>query len=184
MNEVYDLAFVLFLMTGSDESGGWKRVFENKEVTINQEQLLQLWQRLVQLDDSHVVVALYQCISLKKVVTSRVLLFTRENDDILVCNGVGSDGLVTVSIQSVVDLLDWWVNLPSCDIPLSGIHPLYSSVFRCGIAVNSVHLFSETYDIQENANLRLAHFQMLCEAAKLQKSFEDRNNRITPTWLL
>ena len=182
MNELDDLAFVLFLMTGKDMTSAWRRLMQEPEPSISQEAIMQLWQQILQLDDGHVISVLFQY-GQTKYVKTKILLMTREGDKVLVCNGIGSDNLVLVSVDSLVDFLDWWINLPTCDIPLSGVHPVYKQVFKCSIAVRSIHLFVETLPIQETANLRLAHFQMICEASKLSKSFEDKKS-ITPTWLL
>ena len=183
MNEVDDIAFVLFLLTGTDKSSAWRQVSKTSEPSISQEEIMKLWQSVLQLDDGHVLSVLFQY-SQTKYVKTKILLMTREGDEILVCNGIGSDNLVTVSVDSLVDFLDWWINLPTCDIPLSGVHPIYRQVFKCSIAVQSIHLLTEVHTIQDaTVNLRLAHFQMLCEASKLSKSFEDKKS-ITPTWLL
>jgi hypothetical protein len=184
MNEYDDLVFVVFLLTGRDMSSVWSRMLQDDIPSISQDYIMQLWQNVLQLDDTHVLSVLFECIQTNKVVKSRVLLLTKEGDEILVCNGVGSDNLVLTSVKELVDFLDWWINLPTCDIPFSGVHPLYKKVFKCSVGVRSVHLFSEFIPIQDsNLNLRLAHFNMLCEASKLSKSFEYKK-QISPTWLL
>lgn len=182
MNEVDDIAFVLFLLTGVDKSSAWK-VPESVEPSICPEEIMKLWQSVVQLDDGHVLSVLFQY-GQTKYVKTKFLLMTREGNEILVCNGIGSDNLVVTSIENLVDFLDWWINLPTCDIPLSGVHPVYKEVFKCSTAVRSIHLLTEVHTIQDaTVNLRLAHFQMLCEASKLSKSFQDKKS-ITPIWLL
>lgn len=164
---------MVYFLCDKDVVDEWGRQMNDDMPSINVEQIMTLWQQLLQLQDNQLVSVLFQFVGnagQQKKAKTKVLLFTRENDGLLVCNGVGSDNLVTVIMDEMVDLLNWWSNLATPDIPpLDKVHPLYRKVFRCSVNVKSIHLFTETHDMVSNTNLRLAQFNMICDAARLQQ---------------
>lgn len=155
---------MVYFLSDKDRREEWTRMFSDELVSASAEQVLLVWQHLVQMQDNQMVVVLFQYVTSHKVVKNKVLLFTLENDDLLVCNGYGSANLVSVTHEDLIDMLDWWSNLPTMDIPAQA-HPVYTKVFACDSNVKSIHLFSETHDITSNVNLRLAQFNMICDAA-------------------
>lgn len=171
-NELNELALLVYLLSGVDVTPEWNRMLLDEMPSINQEQIMELWQQLLHLDDNSFLSVFFQFIPNQRgAIKTKVLLFTKEDTQLLVCNGIGSSNLINVSLDRMVDLLDWWLNLPNCDIPLLGqTHPVYKEVFRCSANVKSIHLFTNTHAIQENTNLRLAHFHLICEAAKRKTS--------------
>ena len=167
MNELNELVLLVYLLSGEDVSSTWNSVIQDDLCSITPEHVMQLWQQLVQLEDMSFISVLFQFFApnSSKTVKTKVLLITKEEGQLLVCNGIGSSNLVTVSVDDMVNLLDWWCNQPDCNIPLQA-HPMYKKVFKSSVNVKSIHLFSSVHPIQENTNLRLAHFQMICDAAK------------------
>ncbi len=172
MNELKDLnelILLVYLLSGKDVSEEWQRKLQDDLRSIEPAQIMKLWQSLLQLNENRFVSVLFQFVQPNKPsagVTTKVVLITREDDQLLLCNGIGSESFLLMSAEEVVDVLDWWVNQPDCDIPMANVHPLYQKVFQWPLGIKSVHLFTNTHEIQDNTNLRLAHFQTLCESSK------------------
>lgn len=170
MKELDEHAWLVYFMCDKDVREQWATQLADDMPSISAEQIMTLWQQLLQLQDNQLVSVLFQFVGnagQAKKAKTKALLFTREDDGFLVCNGIGGDNLVNVTVDEMVDFLNWWTNLETHDIPLYA-HAVYRKVFRCSTNVKSVHLFTETFDMVNNTNLRLAQFNMICEAAQLR----------------
>jgi hypothetical protein len=159
--------WLVYFLCDKDMRESWDVLLNDDMPSIEKEQIMTLWQHLLQLGDNQLISVLFQYVEHSNVKT-KVLLMTREDDELLVCNGVGSENLVSTTLHEMVDFLNWWSNLATCDIPATQVHPVYSKVFRCALNIKSIHLFTETHDMVNNTNLRLAQFNMICEAAQLR----------------
>ena len=169
MKEWEEQACMVYFMCDVDVREHWEKLLSDDMVSASPESVLTMWQQLLQMQENQLVAVLFQCMTARKVVKTKVLLFTLENDYLLVCNGIGSENLIIVTYEEMIDFCNWWSSLqPSVDIPLLNVHPVYRKVFRCDLNVKTVHLFTETHDMVSNTNLRLAQFNMICKAASLQ----------------
>ena len=157
------MCLYMFILTGKDVRDQWNKVFLDELPSVGPEEVLRLWQALVQLTAGKVVSVLFQFVH--SAVENRVLLFTLENEQLLVCNGVGSDCLFVQNLPDVITWLDWWANVEDSYV-LKEAPEGFCKLFHCLPDSKSVHLFTETHDVVENTNLRLAHFQALCKAAE------------------
>ena len=164
-NKWEDQAWMVFFLCDKDVRDHWNRLLNDDMVSASAEQVLELWQQLLQMQENQVVSVLFQYLTPRNKCKTKVLLFTQENDYLLVCNGIGSENLIVVTYNDMIDFCDWWSNLGAVNIPLTNVHPVYRKVFRCDLNVKTVHLFTETHDMVKNTNLRLAQFNMICEAA-------------------
>ncbi len=164
MKEWEHQACMLFFMSDKDVTESWRRVLEDDMVSAGPESVLRLWQQLLQMQDNELVSVLFQYMTSRQVVKTKVLLFTQEENYLLVCNGIGGDSLVNVTYEEMIDLCNWWSGSPTVDVPLQA-HPVYRKVFRCDTNVKSIHLFTDTHTMSSNTNLRLAQFNRICEAA-------------------
>ena len=161
-------ACMVYFMCDKDVRESWSLMLNDDLVSACAEDVLTLWQQLLQMKENQLVSVLYQYQNSKGIFKTKVLLFTLENDYLLVCNGIGSENLVVVTLDEMADLCDWWSRLPSVHVPLLHVHPMYKNVFRSDLNVKPIHLFIETHNMVKNTNLRLAQFNMICEAATRQ----------------
>lgn len=170
MHEWNEPAWVVYFLCDKDVTDTWKRWANDDIPSVNEEQVLTLWQSLLQMTDNQLVSVLFQYVDKSGQVKTKVVLFTREDNELLACNGVGSDNLVQVGWDEMIDFLNWWSNLSPPDIPLTSVPAVYRKVFCCPTNVKSIHLFTETHDMVSNTNLRLAQFNLMCKAAEYQQS--------------
>lgn len=167
-----EIVFLTYILSGQDVRSDWQRhMMSHPEGDMVPEDVLQLWQRLVHLKDNEFISVIFhykQSGNPKAQTKSKVLLLSLEDSHVLVCNGVGGDNLVKVSKDDMITLFDWWCNLHNLGIPLAGGRNLgiFKKVFRTSVGIDSVYLFSDTHVMSEDMNLRVGHFQMICEAAK------------------
>ena len=166
-------ACMVYLMCDKDVRETWGTMQNDDLVSACAEDVLTLWQQLLQMQDNQLVSVLYQYKNSKGIIKTKALLFTLENEYLLVCNGTGSNNLVIVSMNEMADLCNWWSSLPLMHVPLLHVHPMYKKVFGSDLNVKPIHLFTETHDMIKNTNLRLAQFNMICEAA----SRKEQNHR-------
>jgi hypothetical protein len=173
MEEWEEQACMVYFLCDKDVKEAWHQVLDEDMVSsdVSPEQVLLLWQKLLQLEENQVVSVLFQYKTSKNRVKTKVLLFTLENEYLLVCNGIGSANLIVVTLEEMSDLCNWWSGLPTTDIPLTGVHLVYRKVFCCDVNVKPIHLLTETHDMVSNTNLRLAQFNMICEAAARRLPF-------------
>lgn len=157
------MCMYMFILTGKDVREQWHKLFSDEMPSVSPEDVLKVWQALVQLTSGKVVSVLFQFVHLS--VENRVLLFTLEEEKLLVCNGIGSECLCSQNLSDVINWLDWWANVENSDV-LEDAPEGFCKLFNCTPGSKSVHLFTETHDIENNTNLRLAHFQTLCKASQ------------------
>ncbi len=159
------MSLIVYVLTNKDVQLHWRRQLKVAPSSITQEDILRLWQVLLQLEDGMLVTTLYVFESTQGR-QNRVLLFMLENDKLLVCNNVGSDGIQVVELSEIITMLDEWFNLPLLYVKTPS--PLFSQLFQVSSteSIKSVHLLTEVHAIEENTNLRWAHFQLLCRQSE------------------
>jgi hypothetical protein len=175
MHEWNEQAWIVYFLCDKDVTDTWVRMLNDDIPSACPEQVLTLWQSLLQMTDNQVVSALFQYVDKSSQIKTKVVLFTREDEGLLACNGISSTNLVTLTWDEMIDFLNWWSNLTPPDIPLTGVPQVYSKVFCCATNVKTVHLFTETHDMVSNTNIRLAQFNLMCKAAEYQASKRDKS---------
>lgn len=156
------MSVYMFVLTGQNPLEKWSRLLNTPTQQSKPEAVLQLWQALVQLSDEQVVSTVFQfSVPLHKNKTT-VILFTLENGKLLVCNGFGAEALSVVPLDDVITWLNEWAYEEEGYVP-SDLPKTFFTLFGCAPKSQMIHLLTETHDIANNTNMRLAHFEALCK---------------------